>query len=58
MISFKATFKICLKIIKLDYWAQALEPKWQGHPLAFTCKMSLKETRTNQEETQNDHKEA
>lgn len=26
-------------------------------PLAFTCKMSLEETRTDQEEAQNDHKE-
>lgn len=32
-------------------------PICQGLPLAFTCKMSLKLTRNNQDETQNDQNE-
>jgi len=41
-----------------DRWLTGLRPevpKCEGAPLAFTCKMSLKDTWTNQEEPQNDH---
>lgn len=43
-------------ITQLAFQAQVQGPKVSGCPLAFACKMSVKLTSINQEQTQNNHK--